>query len=193
MTEYIFSKIMSDIIPTSINGLEVHLQKVFGDPRGLLAEMIQGGVNNPVTQPFGIGNIYTSIATGKHIARAAHFHFKNHEIFFTLTGTALWLFHDFREGSPTFGQNAGMVVGFDVPTVPVHHPVYTLDQKQMARVVVPTGVYHAYWPLTDEKVVTVAVASEKHDDVDYDRRTIKTVPGFLDILAEYGVDTSTQP
>lgn len=184
---------MADPITTSIQGLEIHLQKVFGDTRGLLAEMIQGGTGNPVVQEHGIGNIYASIATGTHIARAAHFHFKNHEIFFTMTGTALWLFHDFREGSPTFGQNAGVVLGFDAPTMLVHHPVYTLDQKQMARIVVPAGVYHAYWPLTEEKIVTIAVASEPHDDADYDRRTIKTVPGFLDILAQYGMDVALQP
>lgn len=184
---------MSDIITTSISGLQLELQKVFGDVRGMLAEMVQGGTQNPVVQEHGIGNIYTSIATGKHICRAAHFHFKNHEIFFTLTGTALWLFHDFREGSPTFGQNAGLLLGFDAPTMPVHHPVYTLDHMQMARVIVPAGVYHAFWPLTDDKVVTIAVASERHDDADYDRRTIKTVPGFLDILAQYGMDISQQP
>ncbi len=181
------------IITTDIAGLEVEIQKVFGDSRGLLAEMIQGGTKNPVVAAHGIGNVYTSIATGKHVARAAHFHHKNREIFFTLTGTALWLFHDFRESSPTFGKNAGFVLGADAPTVPVFHPAFTLDRKEMARIVVPTGVYHAYWPLTDEKVVTIAVASETHDDADYDRRTIKTVPGFLDILAQYGMDVSLQP
>ena len=123
-----------DIITTPIDGLEVHLQKMFGDMRGLLAEMIQGGTANEVVTGHGIGNIYASIATGKHVARAAHFHRKNHEIFFTLTGTALWLFHDFREGSPTSGKNAGLVLGFDAPTVPVHHPAYTLDKKQMAKI-----------------------------------------------------------
>lgn len=184
---------MADPITTAIQGLEVHLQKTFGDVRGLLAEMVPNGTANPAVQEHGIGNIYTSIATGRHICRAAHFHFKNHEIFFTLTGTALWLFHDFREGSPTFGQNAGVVVGFDAPKEPVHHPVYTLDQKQMARVIVPTGVYHAFWPLTDEKVVTLAVASEPYDDADYDRRPISQVPGFFDILAQYGMDVSRQP
>lgn len=184
---------MSEVIHTDIEGLDVELQKVFGDTRGILAEMVQGGVNNESVKEHGIGNIYTSIATGKHTARAAHFHYKNHELFFTLTGTALWLFHDFREGSKTFGQNVGMIVGFDSPTEPVHHPVYVLDQKQMARVVVPTGVYHAYWPLTEGKVVVMAVASVPHDDADYDRRTVKTVPGFLDILATYGVDISKQP
>ena len=180
-------------ITTPIQGLEIHLQRVFGDPRGLLAELVPGGTSNPVVADHGIGNLYASIATGKHTARAAHFHFKNHEIFFTLTGTALWLFHDFRESSPTFGQNAGFVLGFDSPTFPVHHTLYVLDQKQMARVVVPAGVYHAYWPLTDEKVVVATVASEAHKDEDYDKRTIRTVPGFLEILAMYGIDIRKQP
>lgn len=184
---------MSEIITTAIDGLIGQPQKVFGDPRGLLAEMIQFGTENPVVKEFGIGNIYTSMGTGKHIARAAHFHFQNREIFFTLSGTALWLFHDFREDSPTFGKNDGLVLGMTAPSFPVGHPVYTLDQKQFLRVIVPTGVYHAFWPLTDEAVVTVAVASVPHDDADYDRRTIKQVPGFLDILATYGMDIAKQP
>lgn len=182
-----------DIVTTSIQGLDIHPQRVFGDPRGLLAELVPGGAENDVVRAHGIGNIYASIATGKHIARAAHFHFKNYEIFFTLTGTALWLFHDFRNDSPTFGQNAGMVVGFDAPTSPVYHPVYVLDQKHMARVLVPAGVYHAYWPLTDDKVVVATVASEPHDDTDYDKRPPSAVPGFFDILRQYGVDVSRQP
>lgn len=182
-----------DVIKTPIEGLQVHLQKVFGDSRGLLAEMIQGGTENPVVKEQGIGNIYASVATGKHIARAAHFHHQNREIFFTLTGTALWLFHDFREESATFGQNAGLVLGASAPDFPVFHPVYTLDQKQFASVIVPVGVYHVYWPLTEEKVVTVAVASARHSDRDYDRRPISSVPGFLDILAQYGMDVNQQP
>lgn len=180
-------------ITIDIDGLTVEIQRVFGDPRGMLAEMLPGGARNPAVAAHGIGNVYASVATGRHVARAAHFHRKNHELFFTLTGTALWLFHDFREGSPTFGKNAGLVLGSDAPTTEVFHPSYTLDRKEMARVSVPVGVYHAYWPLTDEKVVTLAVASEAHDDSDYDRRTIRTVPGFLDILARYGMDPSTQP
>lgn len=184
---------MNQIIQTPISGLELHLQKVFGDPRGILAEMLPGGSANPAVAEHGLGNIYASIATGKHTARAAHFHFKNHEIFCTLTGTALWLFHDFREKSPTFGQNAGVVVGFTLPTTPVHHPVYVLDQKQMARVIVPAGVYHAYWPLTDEKVVVCSMASDPHDDADYDKRPPSAVPGFFDLLSQYGMDTSRQP
>lgn len=177
-----------DIIKTKILGLEFQPQKVVGDPRGLLAEMIQGGTASSVVQEHGIGNIYSSIATGKHIGRAAHYHYKNHEIFFTLTGSALWLFHDFRKDSPTFGQSEGVIVGWEKPTSEVHHPVHVLSDKQFLRVVVPTGVYHAYWPLTDNPVTVVAVASVPHNDADYWRGKPVEVPGFPDILKLYGIE-----
>ena len=178
-------------IPTTIEGLELNLTKFIGDARGFLAEMLQGGWENPLVKDVPIGNIYSSVATGKHIGRAAHFHFKNREIFFTLTGTALWLFHDFREGSPTFGQSWGYIAGMKKPEMTVHHPVYVLEEKHMARVVVPTGVYHAYWPLTEEVVMVVALASVPHDDADYDRRKPAVVPGFPEVLSAYGSVAST--
>lgn len=174
-------------IQTSINGLELHLTKFIGDSRGFLAEMLQGGFENDLVKEVGVRNIYTSVATGKHIGRAAHFHFKNREIFFTLTGTALWLFHDFREGSPTRGQSWGYIAGLKKPDFEVHQPVYVLEEKNMARVVVPTGVYHAYWPLTDDPVMVVALASVPHDDADYDRRRPAEVPGFSEILSQYSI------
>ncbi len=171
-----------------IQGLEIQPQKVVGDERGFLAEMIQGGTKNAVTD-HGIGNIYTSVAVGKHTGRAAHYHYKNHEIFFTLTGTALWLFYDFRKESVTFGETVGVVVGMKKPDFPVHHEIYTLDEKKFVRVVVPAGVYHAYWPLTDEPVMVTAVASEMHDNADYWRGKPSEVPGFTEILAQYGIVT----
>lgn len=178
---------MSDILKTDIEGLLVHPQKVVGDSRGLLAEMLQSGAASPLVAGHGIGNVYASIATGKHVARAAHFHFRNHEIFYTLTGSALWLFHDFREGSPTFGKSVGLVLGFDRLEGEPGHDSYLLADGKFAGVEVPVGVYHAFWPLSEEKVVTVAVASVPHDDADYDRRPPQEVPGFPEILAGYGI------
>lgn len=178
---------MSQPITTDIEGLLIRPQKVVGDSRGLLAEMLQDGASSPLVREHGIGNVYASIATGKHVARAAHFHFKNHEIFYTLTGSALWLFHDFREDSPTFGKNVALVLGFDRPDGEMKHDSYLLSDGKFAGVEVPVGVYHAFWPLSGEKVVTVAVASVPHDDADYDRRRPQEVPGFGEILAGYGI------
>ncbi|MDO8599550.1 MAG: dTDP-4-dehydrorhamnose 3,5-epimerase family protein [bacterium] len=174
---------------TPINGLELHHTKVVGDARGLLAELVQGGAANPVLS-HGFGNLYTSIAIGKHTGRAAHLHVKLHEIFCTLTGTALWFFHDFREASPTFGKSHAVVLGFDRPTTAVPDSVYVLSEKDMARCIVPGGVYHAYWPLTDAPVFVVSIASMPHDDADYDRRKPDTVPGCRDWVGKYGIALS---
>ncbi|MBI4434293.1 hypothetical protein HY635_00515 [Candidatus Uhrbacteria bacterium] len=171
---------------TSIAGLELHHTKVVGDSRGILAELIQGGSANPVLA-WGFRNLYASIATGKHIGRAAHFHFKNCECFFTLTGTALWFFHDFREGSPTAGRSYACVAGFKRPPSAVSDPVYVLEDRDMVRFTVPAGVYHAYWPLTGDPVTVVSAGSEVHDDADYDRRPPSAVPGCREWLARYGI------
>lgn len=171
---------------TTIAGLELHHTKVLGDPRGLLVECIQGGSANPILEP-GFGNLYVSIAVGKHTGRAAHVHQKLHERFFTLTGTALWFFHDFRDGSPTFGKSYAVVLGFDRPTTPVPDSVYTLTDRDMIRAVVPPGIYHAYWPLTEQPVFVVCVASLPYDVADYDRRPPSTIPGCRERLAKYGI------
>ncbi len=182
------SRVIADarVEVTPIEGLELHHTKVTGDPRGLLAELIQGGSSNP-TLDVGFGNLYASIAIGKHTGRAAHVHLKLHERFFTLTGTALWFFHDLRETSPTFGTSYAVVLGFDRPTATVSDPTYVLADNDMVRAIVPPGIYHAYWPLTEAPVFVVCVASLPYDAADYDRRLPSAVPGCRELLARYGI------
>ncbi|MBI4433309.1 dTDP-4-dehydrorhamnose 3,5-epimerase family protein [Candidatus Uhrbacteria bacterium] len=171
---------------TAIVGLELHHTKVVGDARGLLAELVQGGTANPVLAP-GLGNLYVSIAVGKHVGRAAHFHFRLRELFFTITGTAVWFFHDFRSESPTAGQSFVVVLGAERPAMPTADPVYVLADRDMVRVDVPPGVYHAYWPLTDTPVAVLAAPSLPHDDTDYDRRKPSEIPGCRELLARYQI------
>ena len=90
------------VLVTTLKDLTIVLNKVIGDPRGYLAEMAPGGIKNEFLKK-GFGNLYAAVATGKHVARAGHYHFKSWENHYTLTGTALWLFTDFRKQSPTFG------------------------------------------------------------------------------------------
>src|SRR3989344_8903749 len=95
-------------VTTSIIGLEVGLNRAIGDARGWLGELVPGGAANPDVKD-GLGNVYLSVAVGKNIARAGHYHFRQSELFFTITGTALWAFRDYREGSKTFGALQAMV------------------------------------------------------------------------------------
>lgn len=171
---------------TTIEGLHLHHTKVVGDARGILAELISNGAKNPVLAP-GFGNMYTSIAVGKHTGRAAHSHTQLRELFFTLSGCALWYFYDLRKDSPTSGKSYACVLGFDRPPAPAPDPVYVLADRDMVRMDVPPGVYHAYWPLTDTPVVVVAVPSLSHDDADYLRLSPKDVPGCAAHVARYGI------
>jgi len=171
---------------TMIEGLDLHHMKVVGDARGFLAELIPGGSANPVLAR-GFGNLYTSIAIGKHTGRAAHLHVKLHEVFCTMTGIALWFFHDFRDASPTFGKSFACVLGFERLPGGVPDKVYVLSENDMVRCVVPSGVYHAYWPLTDAPVTVLCIASMPHDGADYDRRPPSQVPGCRERVAGYGI------
>lgn len=131
--------------------------------------------------------MYTSIAIGKYTGRAAHAHTKLRELFFTLSGCALWYFHDLRQDSPTSGKSYACVLGFDRPPMAVSDPVYVLADRDMVRCDVPPGVYHAYWPLTDTPVVVVAVSSLSHDDADYLRIAPRDIPSCAERISKYGI------
>lgn len=153
-------------IETGIDGLKIKFNKVNSDERGVLCEIAKP--ENDDFLKFGIKNIYASIATGKNVPRAGHFHFKNVENFYTLSGTALWIFKDYRKDSPTFGKMFKIILGFNSPEgLSKNIDVVTIDKSQMAQILVPNGVYHIYWPMNDEKVIVLALASENYDEKDY--------------------------
>lgn len=175
-----------EIIETSIEGLKIKLNKVVGDQRGVLCEIAPGGFVHEFFKN-GIGNAYSSIATGRHTARAGHFHHKNVENFYTLSGTALWIFKDLREKSQTFNKTFAVILGYDKPTNSNNVVHYTIDEMKMAQVVVPTGVYHVYWPLTDEKVVVVAAASEPYRKEDYVHIDWKEIEDIKNFVSKFGI------
>ncbi len=156
------------IIQTSIDGLKIKLNKVIGDKRGYLYEIAPGGNGNELINGE-IGNIYCSSATQKGVARGGHYHHKLIENFCVISGTALWLFKDFRQSSKSYGKIYAVIVGekakgvekFDVPS-------YCLPEVS-AQVLVPAGVYHVYYPLSDEKVEVIAITNLPHDNSDYVR------------------------
>ncbi len=176
-----------EIIKTEIDGLEIRPQKMVGDHRGWLLEMFPGGMANPAVQPWGFGNLCASVATGKHIPRGGHYHYHDHEIFFTLTGSALWLFYDFREDSPTKGKIEGLITGAAVPPGQIYHTSYTVAEQKFVQVSVPVGVYHVFWPLTDEVVHVIELGSVPYDSADYWRGKPAEIPGFPEILKKYGI------
>ncbi|MBI2547503.1 MAG: dTDP-4-dehydrorhamnose 3,5-epimerase family protein [Candidatus Aenigmarchaeota archaeon] len=177
---------MEQIIDTPIEGLKIKLGKVVPDERGFLAELSPTGIQHTFFSA-GIKNIYISTSTGKHIHRAEHIHKRNTENFYTISGTALWVFVDFRKDSPTFNKVYSVVLGSNVPQFNTNDDVYTIDKGKMAQLLVPKGVFHIYWQLTDDAVRVLALASEPYDKDDYERIDFKTIPEIVKKLNEYGI------
>lgn len=176
---------MPERIATSIAGLTVVRNKAIGDARGWLGELLPGGAAHPDAKE-GLGNIYLSVAVGRGVARAGHYHHRQSEVFFTVTGTALWAFRDYRENSPTFGSIQTVVFSDEeIPQGPA--PLYHIGPEAMPGIVVPHGVYHVYWALTDEPVRVVCIATTPHDESDYVRLLPDEIPGLQAMVATYKV------
>ena len=171
------------IISTPIKDLVIYFNKTVGDQRGVFCDMAPGGTDNPIFHD-GIKNISASIATQKLVARGGHYHFRLKENIYTLSGTALWYFYDFRPDSPTYQTGYVVILGFDPPKQNINFPTYTISQGSMAQVDLPAGIYHVFWPISDEKVVVAHTGSHDYDPNDYARPTIEEVPGTKEISEE---------
>lgn len=169
------------MIESKIPGLVFRENKIVGDQRGILAEMLQKGTGHELAPQ--IGNIYASIATGLYTPRAAHYHHKLCENQFTLTGTALWVFKDMREGSS--GLTQAVIAGAKAPADAHGIPVCTMDQGFMLHTHVQPEIYHIFYPLTDEPVTVVCASSLPHDPEDYIRLADTEVPGVREHIERF--------
>jgi len=168
-------------ITTPIKGLNLYLNKVVSDERGSYCDMAPGGTDSPLYSE-GIKHIHASIATKRFIARGGHYHFKLKESLFTLSGTALWYFYDFDKNSPTFGKSYTVILGYNKSDLDLGIPEYTINKEMAAQIAISPGVYHVFWPLTDEQTVATGIGSIKYDPEDYDRTKIEDVPGAIEIF-----------
>lgn len=176
-----------EIIKTNIEGLDIRINKVIKDERGFLTQIPNSVSDDPFLKA-GIKNIYVSVAQKKFVARAGHYHNKNIENFFAISGTSLWLFIDCRKESPTFNNFYTVILGSKKPSLESGTPFYTIDESQMAQVLVPSGVYHVFWPLTDEDVTILALASETYDEKDYGRPDLNNYSQIKPHLAKFGIN-----
>jgi len=138
-------------LSTTIDGLNLYLNKVVMDKRGVYCDMAPGGTDSPLFKD-GIKHIHGSIATKKLVPRGGHYHYRLRENFYTLSGTALWYFYDFREDSPTYQKSYAVILGFEKPKENFRFPSYTIEEGSMAQIFIPPKVYHIFWPLSDGQV-----------------------------------------
>jgi dTDP-4-dehydrorhamnose 3,5-epimerase-like enzyme len=173
-------------IETPIEGLKININKVVKDNRGYLCELAPQGLTGPFFKA-GVKNVHTSVAVGRGTVRGGHYHHRNTENFYTLAGTALWIFHDYRATSPTAGKTWGVMLGTEDTGIS-DMDSHLIAKGEMAQVVVPAGIYHAFCPVTDQTVIVLVMASEQHDNSDYVRPAISEVPGAWDILSKAGIN-----
>lgn len=175
-----------EIITTSIDGLKIRINKVVGDARGALCELAPKGFEDEMLSA-GVRNIYAAVATQKGIARGGHYHFRQVENLYTLSGTLLWIFVDMRQDSKTSGKTFAVIVGWSKPADAKGIQFYTIDQNQMAQIFCPAGVYHIFAPLTDEKAIVVDLSSVSYDKSDYAYPELSSLPDAKKILDNFGV------
>ena len=160
------------------------LNKVVRDERGVFTDLAEE--DNPVFEK-NIKHIHASIAPTKGVGRGGHYHNGVFESFWILGGTGLCIFHDFRADSPTKGTTYAVIVGYEKPEETTPLPAYTISEGSLAQVIVPPGIYHAFWPLTDEKLVIVATGTHGYDEDDYVRPPLSEIPDAEDILQQHNI------
>ena len=172
-------------VKTPISGLRIHLNKVVGDSRGYFCDLAE--TDNPLFKD-GCSHLHASIAMSKGVARGAHYHYRLKENFYALSGTCLFIFHDFNKKSKTFGKTWSVILGFSLKSkLPSGTKSYFIDKGKLAQIEVPPYVYHAFWPLTNEKAIAFVTGSEGYDPSDFCRLSIDEVPGAKKILEKHGI------
>ncbi|MBI4015730.1 MAG: dTDP-4-dehydrorhamnose 3,5-epimerase family protein [Candidatus Aenigmarchaeota archaeon] len=170
---------------TGIEGLTITLNKVVNDWRGSLYELLPGGSGNQSVSD-GIGNLYVSVGKKKFVCRVGHYHKNNTENFFTLGGATLWIFCDMRKGSKTEGTVFGGIFGDEFQSK-TSLQVMTIDKGTLAKVRVPTGVWHAYWPITEKPSIIIAVGSIPYEKEDNEKVEYSDIDDVVKILKTEGV------
>jgi len=168
---------------TGIEGCSVELQPMFGKPDSAVLHMLSGGAQNP--EGFGpILDVYACTAKGKGVMRGGHYHKVLEEFFFPATGSSLWVMCDFRPESPTYQKTTAVVLSIEPVESPNGLPVFTAVEGSFPRLRVPHGVYHAFMPITEERVLVTALASTPHDATDYVYPTLDEIIRLEDVLGE---------
>ena len=169
---------------TAIDGLRLLFNNAVGDGRGVFADLAEE--DNPI---FGTAmrHIHTSIAAHKGVARGCHYHNIQTETFYALSGTGLCVFHDFRADSETRGATYAIILGHERPGTETTLPVHTIDQGTLAQIIVPPGVYHGFWPMSDERLVLVATSTHRYDPTDYVRPSLDEIPDLARILRQHNL------
>lgn len=169
----------------------MELQPLFGSLNEGVGHILPRGDKNPTWFGGSVEDIYACYAQGEGTLRGAHYHLKLDEMFMTVRGTALWILSDMREQSPTYGQTASVVIGWDAFDTPDGVPTFlTSKTEKLARLRVPAGVWHAFVPLGEEHCLNIALGTTGHDAEDYRYPELSNIPQLKEHLDTFNVNLS---
>ena len=134
-----------------INDVKLKPIKRFCDDRGFFSEILKDGEDtfHPVKQTS-----YTETHPG--VIKAFHWHKKQWDVWFVVSGMAQVVLHDIREDSETKGETQVIVCGEDNPMV----------------ISIPPGVAHGYRVLGNKKMALFYHTSEAYDPANPDEERI---------------------
>jgi dTDP-4-dehydrorhamnose 3,5-epimerase len=124
-----------------IEGVQLKELKVHADDRGAFMELLRE--DDPFFTRFGQSNFSV---TYPGVVKAWHWHRKQDDLWFVVSGMAQVGLHDLREGAPTHGQTNTFYLGeFNRALLYIPHGVAhgyrVLGNTPMALVYYTTGVY----------------------------------------------------
>ena len=169
-------------INTSINGVEIFLNKVVGDERGYFLDVAE--TDNPAMQTTK--HIHTVIAKEKHSVRGEHSHFRLYEDFYMLSGTTLCVLYDDNEDSPTYKQVYAFLAGTKGENVAGLDTYFTEDEK-LAQVRIPPKVWHAVWSLSEGGSTILVLGTEGYDETDFKKAKASEIEPVRAVLEKIGI------
>lgn len=169
---------------TPIHGVRLLLNKVVSDERGHFCDLAE--TDNPALG--NLEHLHASIATTAKTPRGCHYHHRLTENFYTLAGTALWILHDFDKKSPTHGKTYALILGDGKTKIESDLDSFYMHEGKLAQLIISPGVYHAFWPLTDDGAVVIATGNTGYDKEDYVRPELHEIPTAKEILKNHGIE-----
>jgi len=152
------------MIKTEIDGVNIYFENIISDKRGAFLDLVENDFDSKCYTD-GVKHIYSTVTKTKFVSRGDHFHLKNFENFFTLTGTGLWILVDCRKKSLTQGQLISFITSFE-KFENEFVPVYSISDNRFSHFTVPPGVYHVCFSLIDEPLTLLALGSVPFDESD---------------------------
>ena len=134
-----------------IDGVRVRRLVRHADARGSLTELLRS--DWPEFTRFGQA-IFTVNQPG--VIRGWRWHRRQTDVIVVVAGAALVALHDGRDGSPTRGQL----------------DEHVLDERDLAAVFVPPGVYHGYRTISDTPALIVNFPDALYDPAHPDEERV---------------------